>query len=69
MSRFGRRTMKHPKVLTGRAQQWCQYCASDPGSLSVVFDGYPIYFSNGQFNSSWSLTNASKFTGDTWTAH
>ncbi len=43
--------------------------AAAPQLLGYALDGYPIYTGNGQYTSSWELTDESLFASDTWSAH
>lgn len=43
--------------------------SSEPQLYGYAFDGFPIYSGNFQYNSSWSLTDASLFASDTFSAH
>lgn len=43
--------------------------ASGPQLVGYALDGYPIYTGNGEYESSWELTDESLFASDTWSAH
>lgn len=51
----------------------CMYTATEVAEgvqlVGYAFDGYPIYTGNGQYTSSWELTDATLFATDTWAAH
>lgn len=51
----------------------CMYtaaeAASGPQLIGYAFDGFPIYTGNGQYTSSWELTDEILFAADTWAAH